>query len=203
MRLATGVLTFGGYLAMRRMLRPVGALARHMDETDGAPRPDSRRPISRSGDTGTRAAVPDLQPMTGAVEARAEAERRLAERERFVSLGRLSSSLAHEINNPLGGLLNATDTIRTYADRPEVVRQSADLMRPRPAASARRGPGDAGPEPARPRPAQPLTPEDFDDLRLLFEPEGARPGQIAGLADRRGDGDAGGPILRPRCGRSR
>ena len=66
--------------------------------------------------------------MTTAVESRAEAERRLAERERFVSLGRLSSSLAHEVNNPLGGLLNAADTILSYSDRPEVVRQSAELM---------------------------------------------------------------------------
>ena len=32
------------------------------------------------------------------------------------------------MNNPLGGLLNAADTIRTYSDRPEVVRQSAELM---------------------------------------------------------------------------
>ena len=40
--------------------------------------------------------------MSGAAEAKAEAERRLADRERFVSLGRLSSSLAHEINNPIG-----------------------------------------------------------------------------------------------------
>ncbi len=80
--------------------------------------------------------------MTTAVEARAEAERRLAERERFVSLGRLSSSLAHEINNPLGGLLNAADTIVTYADRPEVVRESGNLMLRGLEPHARRDAGD-------------------------------------------------------------
>ncbi len=81
-------------------------------------------------------------------------------------LGRLSSLLAHEINNPLGGLLNATDTIRSYADRPEVVKQSAELL-------------DRGPHHLRDvaramlgqywldRRGMPLSAEDFADLRLL------------------------------------
>jgi len=66
--------------------------------------------------------------MVHAIKAKADAGHRLAERERFVGLGHLSASLAHEIYNPLGGLLNATDTIQTYADKPEVVRRSADLL---------------------------------------------------------------------------
>ena len=78
--------------------------------------------------------------------------------------------MAHEVNNPLGGLLNAADTIRTYADRPEVVRESAELMQ--------RGLGHLR-EVTRAildqnrldRAGQPLRPEDFDDLRLLFSPE--------------------------------
>jgi signal transduction histidine kinase len=108
--------------------------------------------------------------MTTAVEERAEAERRLADRERFVSLGRLSSSLAHEVNNPLGGLLNAADTIRTYADRPEVVRQSAELMQ-RGLQHLRDVTRAILDQNRLDRIGQPLRPEDFEDLRLLFEPE--------------------------------
>src|SRR5690606_5363424 len=90
--------------------------------------------------------------------------------------GRLSSSLAHEINNPLGGLLNATDTIRRYADRPQVVRQSADLLERglrhlRDVVRATLDENRIDHGGAR------LGRRDFEDLRLLIEPEVARQGQ--------------------------
>jgi signal transduction histidine kinase len=167
--LATGVLAFGGWLAVARILRPVGALVQAMDASGGAPRPIPTSEIPH-GDPGLARLIETYNQMTTAVEERAEAERRLADRERFVSLGRLSSALAHEVNNPLGGLLNAADTIRTYADRPEVVRQSVELMQ--------RGLGHLRDvtramldQNRLDRAGQPLRPEDFEDLRLLFEPE--------------------------------
>lgn len=125
--IATGLLALAGYLAMRRMLRPIATLSRHMGERAGKPLPIPESAIPR-GDTEVAALFRTYNDMTGAIEAKVEAERRLAERERFFSLGRLASSLAHEINNPLGGLVNATDTIRKYADHPEVVRDSAGLL---------------------------------------------------------------------------
>lgn len=173
--LATLILVLAGYVVMARMLKPVELLAHHMGEAGGAPRPIPDRAIPRS-DTVLARLLRNFNAMAGAIDARAEAERRLAERERFVSLGRLSSSLAHEINNPLGGLLNATDTIRTYADRPDVVRQSADLI-------------DRGLRHLRDvsrvileenridRSGRALSGSDFEDLRLLFEPETTRRGQ--------------------------
>ncbi|MFN4154647.1 MAG: ATP-binding protein [Paracoccaceae bacterium] len=167
--LATALLAFGGWLAVARILRPIGALVQAMDASDGAPRPIPKAEIPY-GDPGLARLIETYNKMTTAVEKRAEAERRLADRERFVSLGRLSSSLAHEINNPLGGLLTAADTIHTYADRPEVVRQSAKLMQ--------RGLGHLRDvtraildQNRLDRAGQPLRPEDFEDLRLLFEPE--------------------------------
>ena len=167
--LATTVLAFGGWLAVARILRPVGALVQAMDASGGAPRPIPETEIPH-GDPGLAQLIATYNHMTTAVGERAEAERRLADRERFVSLGRLSSSLAHEVNNPLGGLLNAADTIHTYADRPDVVRQSVELMQ--------RGLGHLRDvtraildQNRLNRTGQPLRPEDFDDLRLLFEPE--------------------------------
>jgi signal transduction histidine kinase len=174
--LATAVLAFGGWLAVARILRPVGALVQAMDTSDGAPRPIPAAEIPQ-GDPGLARLIATYNQMTTAVEERAEAERRLADRERFVSLGRLSSSLAHEVNNPLGGLLNAADTIHTYADRPEVVRQSAELMQ--------RGLGHLRDvtraildQNRLDRAGQPLRPEDFEDLRLLFEPEAHSRSQV-------------------------
>ena len=174
--LATAVLAFGGWLAVARILRPVGALVKAMGASDGAPRPIPKTEIPH-GDPGFARLIETYNHMTTAVEERAEAERRLADRERFVSLGRLSSSLAHEVNNPLGGLLNAADTIHTYADRPDVVRQSAELMQ--------RGLGHLRDvtraildQNRLDRAGQPLRPEDFEDLRLLFEPEAHSRNQV-------------------------
>jgi len=166
---ATAVLAFGGWLAVARILRPVGALVRAMDGSKGAPRPIGEAEIPR-GDPGLARLIDTYNRMTTAVEERGQAERRLSERERFVSLGRLSSSLAHEVNNPLGGLLNAADTIRTYADRPEVVRESAELMQ-RGLVHLREVTRAILDQNRLDRAGQVLRPEDFEDLRLLFAPE--------------------------------
>jgi signal transduction histidine kinase len=166
---ATAVLTFAGWLAVARILRPVATLVRAMDATEGVPRAIAEADIPR-GDPRLARLIATYNRMTTAVEARAEAERRLAERERFVSLGRLSSSLAHEINNPLGGLLNAADTIVTYADRPEVVRESGHLML-RGLQHMRDVSRAILDQNRLDRSGNPLQAVDFEDLRLLFEPE--------------------------------
>ena len=189
--LTIGILTVGGYILMRRMLRPITLLAAQMARTTGAPEavPGDRVP---RGESELTRLVQTYNTMSSAIEAKAEAERRLAERERFVSLGRLSSSLAHEINNPLGGLLNATDTILTYADRPDVVRTSAALI-------------DRGLRHLRDvarvtldqnrldRLGVPLATEDFDDLHILFEPEAQRQGLRLDWIERGGPALSGPP----------
>lgn len=183
---ATLILVIAGYFVVARMLKPVELLARHMGDAGGAPRPIPETAIPRSDSVLARL-FRNFNDMSGAIDARTEAERRLAERERFVSLGRLSSSLAHEINNPLGGLLNATDTIRTYADRPDVVRQSADLL-DRGLRHLRDVSRAILEENRMDRSGRRLSETDFEDLRLLFEPEAVRRGQrlewdIAGCND--------------------
>jgi len=184
---ATALLAFGGWLAVARILRPVGTLVLAMDDSKGAPRPIAESDIPR-GDPGLSRLIHTYNRMTTAVESRAEAERRLAERERFVSLGRLSSSLAHEVNNPLGGLLNANDTILSYADRPDVVRRSAELMR-RGLSHLRDVTRAILDQNRLDLVGQALRPEDLEDLKLLFEPEAASHAQSldwqvkAGAAD--------------------
>ncbi|MFB9151081.1 sensor histidine kinase [Roseovarius ramblicola] len=170
--IAIGLLSFAGFLAIRKMLQPVTTLARQMTETKGEPHPIPASMIPR-GDGELARLARTYNSMVGAVAAKAEAERRLAERERFVALGRLSSSLAHEINNPLGGLLNATDTIRSYSDRPGVVRQSADLLdrglrHLRDVTRATLDQNRIDPE------TRVLTLDDFEDIKLLIQPEVSR-----------------------------
>ena len=172
--LAIGVLSLGGYVLMRRMLRPITLLAAQMARATGTPEAVPGDLVPK-GDSELARLVQTYNAMSSAVEAKAEAERRLAERERFVSLGRLSSSLAHEINNPLGGLLNATDTILTYADRPDVVRTSAALI-DRGLRHLRDVARTTLDQNRLDRLGVALSREDFDDLHILFEPEARRRG---------------------------
>lgn len=168
--LLTALFALGGYLAVRRMLRPLRVFARHMDTTEGRP---TAIPLDARHDPEVAGLLRTYNDMAAAVEARAEAERRLAERERYTSLGRLSSSLAHEINNPLGGLLATADTLQAFADRPEVVREGAALIErgllhlrdvTRATLEQHRLEADSAP----------LKPGDLDDVRLLFLPEARR-----------------------------
>jgi signal transduction histidine kinase len=78
--------------------------------------------------------------------------------------------MAHEINNPLGGLFNAIDTLKRHGEKPAVRRSSVDLIE-----RGLRGIRDvvrtalatyrADPE------ARGLGAADLDDMRLLVRPE--------------------------------
>ena len=175
---ATLLLAILGYLVMRRILMPVTRVVARMRDSAESPEPIAPSDMP-AGDSEMAQLAQSYNSMVGAIGAKAEADRRLAERERFVSLGRLSSSLAHEINNPLGGLLNAVDTVQKYADRPEVVRESAELLK-RGLAHMRdvaRATLDMN---RLDHAGAVLAAEDFQDLKLLIEPEISRQQQRLG-----------------------
>jgi two-component system, OmpR family, sensor kinase len=159
------------WLTVRRMMRPVGILAGHLKA--GAVEPISSEEM--------RHARGEFRPLFGAfngmVEAVREREglaRQLAEEERLASLGRLASGMAHEINNPLGGILNAVDTLKQHGGRPEVRTRTLDLIERglkgirdvvRTTLVTYRADRDA---------PRSLHPDDVDDLKLLIGPEISR-----------------------------
>ena len=102
-----------------------------------------------------------------------ELARRLAEEKRLSSLGRLASAVAHEINNPLGGLFNALATLKSHGTVASVRANSIGLLERgligirdvvRTTLTVYRSDNSA----------KELSPADIDDLGLLIAPEARR-----------------------------
>ncbi|WP_018701101.1 sensor histidine kinase [Amorphus coralli] len=168
--LLTLILAGAGYLLVRRMVRPVRILSDHLREgSAGEVRPIPRSRFPSQGNDFRQL----FESYNSLVEA--ETERRslamhMAEEERLAALGRLASGMAHEINNPLGGLFNALDTLKQHGDTPSarttaisIVERGLvgirDVVR---AALATYRPGLT---------TRPLAPGDLEDLALLIRPE--------------------------------
>ena len=118
-----------GYLAVRRMIRPIGTLAHHLDRGRGGqieaiPEAKVGARHSEFGRLFRR-----YNAMVRALNQKEALASRLAEEEKLASLGRLASGMAHEINNPLGGMFNAIDTIERHDSDPTVRRSSLAILK--------------------------------------------------------------------------
>lgn len=165
-----------GYLAVRRMMQPVRVLSDHLNQ--GQQGPVVLIPEADIGAPGTEFGTlfRRYNALAAAVNERELLSERLAHEEKLASLGRLASGMAHEINNPLGGLFNALDTLRRHGERKDVRERSIALLgrglsgiRDVVRATLVTYRGDrVGPR---------LTPADLEDLRVLIEPEMRRKAQ--------------------------
>lgn len=92
--------------------------------------------------------------------------------ERLAAIGRLTGGIAHEINNPLGGMLNAINTYRKHGGSdPELAARTMSLLERgllqiRDTVSALLVEAKA--------PGTPLRPHDIEDVHILLKPEAAK-----------------------------
>jgi signal transduction histidine kinase len=117
-----------GYWAVRRMVEPVRRLGSYLDRASGGPVETIPACEVRAASGEFRQLFERYNAMAHAANERLELSRKLAREERLASLGRLASGMAHEINNPLGGLFNALDTLKRYGEREPVRRASVNLL---------------------------------------------------------------------------
>jgi signal transduction histidine kinase len=172
-----------GWLVVARMMRPVRVLTEHLGaSSEGVAVPIADWEVARSRGE-FRRMFRAYNDLSTSIAERDELRKRLAEEERLGSLGRLASSIAHEINNPLGGLFNALSTLRTHGHLPaardgaigllerglagirDVVRTTLAVHRPREG-------------------ARNLRPDDVDDLLVLVASEARRKSVRVAVTDR-------------------
>ena len=160
-----------GYLLVRRLIAPVRVLTQHLvDGISGRfkPIPTAHLPVTG---TESRRMIDAYNGLIAAERARAHLTQRLAEEERLASLGRLASGMAHEINNPLGGLFTALDTLKRHGDTRPGVRETSIRLLERGLIGIRDVVA-ATLHTYRPdRQGSGLTPTDLEDVRLLLSPE--------------------------------
>jgi signal transduction histidine kinase len=167
--IALGLAAFG-YLAVRRILHPVHILTEHLHH--GATSPASPIPDDQLGSVQSEFGqlFRRYNALVRATHERETLAGQLAEEERLSSLGRLASGMAHEINNPLGGLFNSIDTLKRHGADPSVRARAISLLE-RGLSGIRDVVRSTLVTYRAEATERPLKPADIDDLALLIRPE--------------------------------
>lgn len=166
----TAALAALGWFMVRRMVNPISILLDHVsDAAEGKVTVIPEADIGRQGVEWGRLFQGFNRMATTSVEREALLAR-IADEERLASLGRLASSVAHEINNPLGGILNAVDTVRVHGGDEKVRATAIELID-----RGLRGMGDTVrsllASYREDRESRDLAPADLEDLLMLITPE--------------------------------
>jgi two-component system, OmpR family, sensor kinase len=161
-------------LVTRRALSPVLAITSALDragEGRFAPLP----PAAPGGGSEAARLVDALNLMMARLGEREQLAARLAERERAAQLGELAATVAHEVRNPLAGMLTAIGSARRFGEDRAVREESLDLLERGlrqlqrvvdGTLSSYRGTVEI----------RPLEQRDVEDLRELLKPEATRRG---------------------------
>jgi signal transduction histidine kinase len=170
--LALAVVIPIGWWLGRRLVKPLNDLRLAMakiNDFDAAP-----DPRLAAADTGTDE-ISQLTMQFGSMRAELQRNRELETQmqvaERMAVAGKLASSLAHEVNNPLGGMLNAISNLRLRGTTDPFVEKTANLIE-RGLLQIQESISALMAQVRREHTL--LTAMDFDDLRMLSEPVARR-----------------------------
>jgi signal transduction histidine kinase len=117
---------FGGWIS-RRMTQPLTALAAGMESVgrgdfSDLPVIDTRK----SDEIGLLAA--SFNRMAAELDEKRQLEKEAAANEKTIALGRIAAGVAHEVNNPLAGILNCLDTIKKHPDDGKLINRYLPII---------------------------------------------------------------------------
>jgi len=117
-----------GWWLGRRISRPLATIAAAVDKvgTDSPNKIIAALPPSGPDEIGVLSHR--MKSMLQGLEEKAALEREFIAAERLAAIGRLTSGIAHEINNPLGGMLNAISTFKRHGDHTALGNQTISLI---------------------------------------------------------------------------
>ena len=172
-----------GWIAGKRLAEPLAHLADCLGRV-GREAPEAIQCRFFSGRDEIGQLSDGFRRMLAELASKQRLEREMVAADRLGAIGRLTAGIAHEINNPLGGMLNAINTHKKHATPdPQSAKTLAlierGLLQIRDTVSALLA--EVRLE------SQALTPHDIDDIRTLIAPEveaaGARLDWDAALPD--------------------
>ena len=109
-----------GTLISRHMVKPLAAVTQGLEAVGRGEMTDfSPIPITQKDEIG-RLSVTFNNIMSELAEKKM-LEEEIVMSEKLVALGRITAGVAHEVNNPLAGLLNCIDTLRKHPDDKELI----------------------------------------------------------------------------------
>lgn len=167
------IFALGGYLVIRNLQRPLGVLSKHLSHAvafgphkiDAAHIPEF--------DQETYTLMHAYNRMVEAVQDREQLTERLATQDRQALLGHIAASLAHEIRNPLTGIMTALQTIRMYGQDTKSRNEALEFIDR--GIQSLQGVARATLDTYRPSaPGPALELRDLHDVVLLVEPHAAR-----------------------------
>ncbi len=152
----------------KRMANPLHTLSNAMARVHKEDPETLKQEVSAQGSDEIGRLSTSFREMLDDLAQKQQLERDMVVSERLAAVGRVAAGIVHEINNPLGGMINAVDTLVTHGSPDGLTTRTLALLK-RGLAQIRATVGALLFEARLDSPA--MRAADWDDLNILIQPQ--------------------------------
>lgn len=117
-----------GWYAGKRMAEPLAQITQVLARVGHDPPEQVSKLLPPDGGDEIGRLASQARLMLNGLQRKAALEHEVMATDRLAAVGRVSAAIAHEINNPLGGMLNAIDTATRHGQPDNVSRKTFGLL---------------------------------------------------------------------------